>query len=174
MGYPMEKDPQIVARLAAERTDENWQFRTFLKSAGHLSTARLDQLAEQFGRQAESQMDCTTCGACCLENCVPVTADEQLRLARRLGVPQDEFVEKYGSVDDDGEPALDAVPCPFLSGSRCSVYEDRPDACRGYPYIGGEVMPRIVGIIERAGTCPIVFDMLEKLKSAVGFRQFLQ
>jgi hypothetical protein len=27
----MEKDPQIVARLAAEREDENWRFRSFLK-----------------------------------------------------------------------------------------------------------------------------------------------
>ncbi len=30
----------------------------------------------------------------------------------------------------------------------------------------------MAGIIERAGTCPIIFDMLERLKEAVGFRRF--
>lgn len=170
----MEKDPLIVARLAAEREDENWRFRAFLKASGHLSTAKLDRLAEQFGRAAEAEMDCTTCGACCRDNCVPVSVAEQLRLADRLGISRDEFVERYGSIDDDGEAALDAVPCPFLNCTRCSVYEERPEACRGYPYVGGEVVPRMIGIIERAGTCPIVFEMLERLKAAVGFGRFLE
>lgn len=164
----MEKDPQIVAGLAAEREEENWRFRTFLKQLRPGALAGVDRLAEEFGRAAEAEMDCTACGACCRDNCVPVNEEEEARLAGRLGVSLGEFRERYVVSDDDGQPAIEATPCPFLEGNRCSVYEERPDACRGYPYVGGNVSFRMMGIIERAGTCPIVFEMLERLKAAVG------
>ncbi len=163
----MEKDPQIVARLAAERQEENWRFRTFLKQLTPVGLARVDRLAEEFGRAAEAEIECTSCGVCCWENWVPVSAEEEARLAGRLGISPDEFRGRYVGTDDNGEPAIDAGPCPFLDGKRCSVYEDRPEACRGYPYVGGNVSSRMVGIIERAGTCPIIFEMLERLKDAV-------
>jgi Fe-S-cluster containining protein len=163
----MEKDPQVIARLAVEREDENWRFRTFLKHMKPVTLAKADRLTEEFGRAAEAAMDCTACGACCRDNCVPVSVEEQIQLASRLGISPDEFREQYLGTDDDGQPAIEATPCPFLKSSRCSVYEDRPQACRDYPYVGGNVASRMVGIIERAGTCPIIFEMLERLKGAV-------
>lgn len=168
----MEKNPEIVAKLAAERQDENWRFRTYMKASGRISPAKVDRLAEQFGREAEAQIDCTSCGACCRDNCVPVDAEEQARLARAIGISEQEFAEKYLGKDEDNEPAIEASPCPFLEANRCTVYEHRPEACRGYPYVGGNVSTRMIGIIERAGTCPIIYDMLERLKDALGFSRF--
>ena len=167
----METNPDIVARLAAEKEEENWRFRTFLKTAHGLSRSRLNALAEQFGRAATAQMDCTTCAACCRDNCVPLSSEERARLAKHAGMTAQQFADLYMTTDDDGEPAMDAKPCRFLDGTRCSVYEERPDACRGYPYIGGDVATRMIGIIERAGTCPIVFEMLEQLKEAAGYKK---
>jgi hypothetical protein len=167
----MEKDPDVVARLAVAKEDENWQFRSFIKW-GKPSRARLNQLAEQFGKQAETQMDCTTCGACCRDNCIPLSADGQARLAQHVGLSEQAFAAEYMTTDDDGEPAMMAQPCRFLDGTRCSVYEDRPDACRGYPYIGGDIPTRTFDMLERAATCPIVFEMLEQLKAALRFRPF--
>jgi len=83
----------------------------------------------------------------------------------------DTFRRRYMTTNDDREPAIDATPCPFLDGKMCSVYEDRPDACRGYPYVGGNISSRMIGIIERAETCPIIFAMLEELKDELGFRR---
>jgi uncharacterized protein len=168
----MEKDPSIVARLAADLEDENWRFRTFVKMGHGLSRAKMNALAERLGRAAEAQMDCTTCGACCRDNCVPLSPEEQDRLADKLGLLVGDFAEQFMTLDDDGEPAMEATPCRFLDGTRCSVYECRPDACRGYPYIGGDVATRMLGILERAGTCPIVFEMLEQLKQATGFGRY--
>jgi len=167
----MIKDPNSVAELAREKHEENWRFRTFLKMVSPQVGRRVDQLAGEFGRAAEAEMDCTACGACCRDNCIQLSSEEQARLAGHLHIPVELFAAQYVSPDEDGEPSLDARPCPFLDDKRCSVYQDRPEACRGYPYLGGNVSSRMVGIIERAAVCPIVFDMLENLKEAVGFRR---
>lgn len=168
----MITDPREVARLASEREDENWRFRTFLKGVSSIPDARLDAMAEEFGRRAEARMDCTTCGACCRDNVVPLTDDEAERLASRVRLPVLSFHEHYTTRGDDGDTVIDAKPCPFLEGNLCSVHEDRPEPCRGYPYIGGNVRSRLIAIIERAGTCPIVFEMIEQLKRRLRFDRY--
>jgi uncharacterized protein len=168
----MEKDPDIVARLAAHREDENWHFRTFLRVLSPRKRRQVDRLAEAIAHGAALQMDCRTCGACCRDNAIPLDDSEVARLASRLGVSVDAFRRQYLADDPEDGPIIDARPCPFLAGNCCSVYEDRPEACRGYPYVGGGIVLGMVGVIERAGTCPIIFDMLERLKDAVGFRRY--
>jgi Fe-S-cluster containining protein len=54
--------------------------------------------------------------------------------------------------------------------SRCSVYEDRPADCSGYPYLyEPEFMFRIMGMIGRTFTCPIVHEVMEELKKSLGW-----
>ncbi|HPD28997.1 MAG TPA: YkgJ family cysteine cluster protein [Phycisphaerae bacterium] len=168
----MEKDPQQVARLAEKRRDENWRFRSFLKMLSRRRQREVNRIAEQYGLEAESRIDCRECGACCRDNAIPVSEEEIERLAGRLGLSPDEVRAKYISHDEAEGDHIDARPCPFLNGNLCSVYDSRPEGCRGYPYIGGDIATRTIGIIERAGTCPIIFDMLERLKDAVGFRRY--
>lgn len=165
----MEKDPQVVARLAREREDENWRFRSFLKQLAPRRSAQVNATAERLGRAAEAQMDCRTCGACCRSCRAPLEADEADRLANLLELPVAAFRERHIEVETDGELMMHA-PCVFLNGTICSIYEHRPQSCRGYPYIGGDISTRMMGIIERAETCPIVFEMLEGLKREMHFR----
>lgn len=159
----METDPDKVAELARQRRDENWRFRSFLK-ATRIGSGRLNEAAESFARQAEEQIDCRQCGACCKDNCITVNEEEVACLAEHLELEIEVFKARYIGRDDDGCPAIDATPCPFLSDKICTVYEARPLACRGYPYIGGDIKSRTIGILERAETCPIIFEMLERLK----------
>lgn len=166
---PMEKDPEIIARLGREKREENWRFRAYLKHSPLARTATVDRLAEKLGRRAEAQMDCTTCAACCRNNCIPLGEEEIESLARHAGMSVASFRDQHMVTDDDGEPALDAKPCPFLDGNRCSIHDDRPEACRGYPYLGGNIATRTIGIIERAEVCPIVYEMWEGLKQELGF-----
>jgi len=61
-----------------------------------------------------------------------------------LGVDSGTFLERHAGVVPGGNPFFPGVilrmrsdaenACPFLDGGRgCSVYEDRPSACRTYP-----------------------------------------
>ena len=169
----MESDPDRVARLAIERQDENWRFMRFLKRSSRLSAGRIDALAARLAAEAETRIDCTECGACCRDNCITVNNDEIAALARRVDLDIETFRDRYIIEDDDGQPAIDATPCPFLNGRRCTIYEDRPEACRGYPYIGMAFVDGMVGFLERAGTCPIIFETFEQLKRKTGFSRYV-
>ncbi len=82
-------------------------------------------------------------GECCRKLRLMLTPYDILRLRKRLGLSSGEFIEKFTTMElkpptyapllflkmkegSDGE-------CPFLSSSGCSVYQDRPSACRVYP-----------------------------------------
>lgn len=167
----MIKDPVQVARAAARLEVENWRFRTYLKAFCIWSDHKLNRIAARIGLDAAGQIDCKTCAACCRCAVIPVTDEEVERLSIRLRLPVLDFRARFVRPADAGEPAIDGHPCPFLEGSHCGVYEDRPAPCREYPYIEGDVRSRMVIIIERAGVCPIVFEQVERMKDATGFRR---
>lgn len=66
-----------------------------------------------------------------------------IRLKNRLSISSEEFMRKHTSLGPSSHPFFPAVmllmseneerTCPFLNGSGCTVYEDRPTACRTYP-----------------------------------------
>jgi Fe-S-cluster containining protein len=167
----MEKDPRVAAALAKELNTENWRFRTFLRTYCRLSDARLNGLAKEAGEQAAAQMDCRACGECCRDIVVPLEDDEIAAMAAAATLSETEFRERHVRKTDDYDQAIEAKPCPFQEGNRCTIYESRPSPCRGYPYVGGDIRSRMLGILERAETCPIVFEMLEQLKQRLGFRR---
>ncbi len=66
-----------------------------------------------------------------------------VRLKNNLGLHSSEFLEKYIRIGQGENPYFptvmlnmqntDEYPCPFLVSEGCSVYQDRPSACRTYP-----------------------------------------
>lgn len=166
----MITDPEVVKREAARLDEEQWRFRQYVKQLCRWSDARLNRTAAEFGRQAVAMIDCRQCAACCRKCTVPITDEDEERLARRLSLPVLQMREVAGVIQNEDRRSLDA-PCRLLNGRDCSVYDDRPAACRGYPYIDGPVRSRMWGIIDRASVCPIVFEQVERLKDATGFRR---
>jgi len=79
--------------------------------------------------------------ACCRSIDIQVTPCDILRLKKRLGMTSSEFVARHTvpfEMDGHGMPGLKlatrpgTTECRFLTGEGCSVYEDRPAACRYY------------------------------------------
>lgn len=79
--------------------------------------------------------------ACCKNIDITLTPYDILRLKRRLGMDSKEFVARHTvpfEMDFHGMPGLKMVTkpgtseCTFLTEEGCSVYEDRPAACRYY------------------------------------------
>ena len=80
--------------------------------------------------------------ACCSNIDISLTPYDILRLKRRLGITSTEFLERYTvpyEMEKDGiagvklKPVDGGTACRFMVPEGCSVYEDRPTACRYYP-----------------------------------------
>ncbi len=85
-------------------------------------------------------LDCFT--RCCSDVSIVLTPYDVLRLKRALGMDSSEFLDRYTLspfTEEQKIPAVilrmhpEAKSCPFVTGQGCSVYADRPWACRMYP-----------------------------------------
>lgn len=80
--------------------------------------------------------------ACCSNIDITLTPYDIVRLKQRLGLDSSEFLVKYTypfEMEKDGIAGVKMAPveggsaCQFMTDEGCSVYEDRPTACRYYP-----------------------------------------
>jgi Fe-S-cluster containining protein len=109
---------------------------------------------DRFCFGCHSGLKCYT--RCCHDVNILLTPLDVLGLARRLGISTTEFLDQYTAIPITKELHLPVVtlrmqenedkPCPFLGDGEagCTVYEDRPWACRMYP-IGMGVAPARAG-----------------------------
>lgn len=156
-----------LRRLAAQKAGENATFRDYLKTRLPLSNAELDTTVQTLTDQVWAEISCVSCGNCCQTLQIVVDHKDASRLARRLGISLQAFTERYIAVTEDGTGVLKASPpCPFLGEDKhCTVYEDRPRACRDFPYLHERnVRSRSLILTESCGTCPIVYAVWEGLK----------
>jgi uncharacterized protein len=80
--------------------------------------------------------------ACCSNIDISLTPYDVLRLKKRLGTTSTQFLRDYTvpyEMEKDGiagvkfRPVDGGTACRFMTPEGCSVYEDRPTACRYYP-----------------------------------------
>ncbi|MDH5784000.1 MAG: YkgJ family cysteine cluster protein [Chromatiales bacterium] len=80
--------------------------------------------------------------ACCSNIDISLTPYDIIRLKNRLGMNSDEFLLNYSfpyEMEREGmagvkfKPVENGTACQFMVDEGCSVYEDRPTACRYYP-----------------------------------------
>lgn len=162
-----------ISQLAEKKSDENYRFRQFLKTKCHLNPDEIDQRVFATTRRVWAGIDCTKCANCCREVKPTFSEEEIERLRRRLDITRQQFIESYLERSEEGGEnpwTTRATPCPFLKDNLCSVYADRPADCSGYPYLNesGFVF-RMLAMIGRTSTCPIVYEVMEELKKLLGF-----
>ena len=162
-----------LEKLAKEKESENWDFRKFLKFYDELSDEELDKLVSRVAGKCQSEIECISCGRCCKKLKPTFSQQDQQRLADRLGITVEQLRQQYLDYDkSDDEPMwqIKNTPCPFQEDNKCTVYEERPQDCRGYPYLHKAGFScRTIGMIERTFICPIAFNVMEKLKKELKF-----
>jgi Fe-S-cluster containining protein len=134
-----------------------------------LKKTKLNNLDEIFYTKNEEvfgEINCLDCGNCCKTTSPMLFEKDIERLANYLNVKPGTFIEKYVFLDTDGFYAFKQTPCPFLGADNyCSVYEQRPKACREYPHTRQRKMHTLLNLAEKnASICPAVLEILKRIE----------
>src|SRR5882724_7747658 len=97
---------------AEKHDDDNYWF---LRSLKQRSIKKVDRIALELHQEAFSIVDCTKCANCCRTLRIVITDEDIPRIARHLGLAEDEFIAAYLERDDEeGRYRIKTTPCPFL------------------------------------------------------------
>ena len=138
----------------------------FLSSLKRKDSRKVDDLFHRAHTDVFETLDCLTCANCCKTTSPIFYQNDIERVAKALRMKPGDFIEKYLRIDEDKDYVLKSSPCPFLDGDNyCSVYADRPKACREYPHTDRKKMVQIMDLtFKNTLVCPAVFEMVERLK----------
>lgn len=163
----IELDLKTIEQLGEKRLDENFRFRAFLKGQ---DPYKIDRIVHRLNREISGRIDCTKCGNCCAKLKPCITDQDIDRLSENLKMPTQKVRDEYIETED-GDQYFKNLPCLFLKNKKCTVYDDRPDDCRSFPHLHKtRFTSRLFGVINNYSICPIVFNVLEKLKRELEFR----
>jgi uncharacterized protein len=126
----------------------------------------LDKHVHQFHDEAFEHIDCLKCANCC-KTTSPIFYQHDLeRAAGALRMKPGDFIQTYLHMDEDGDFVLNVAPCPFLDADNyCSIYNDRPRACREYPHTNRKKVIQIMDLtLRNTLVCPAVLEVTEKLR----------
>ncbi len=102
---------------------------------------------------------------------INVTQPEAMNMADHLQMPLQSFKDQYIEESLQGQLIINQMPCHFLEGSRCSQYEHRFNECREFPHLNRKnFKDRMFGTLVHYAMCPIIFNVVEELKLATGFK----
>ena len=95
----------------------------------------------RFRFRCHKEIRCFT--RCCADLNLALTPYDLVRMKRRLGISSSDFLNKHTNTTMDSHPRFPMVKlrmrqdekrtCPFVTSNGCTIYEDRPAACRIYP-----------------------------------------
>lgn len=163
--------PFFIPCIMAKDVLNNWQkksaerqklYKQFLQRADKNTVLKqLPGLHEA----AFEKIDCLQCANCCKHYSPRFKTPDVKRISKHLKMRESEFIEKYLTVDEDGDFVAKSTPCPFLgSDNYCTIYDERPSDCRRFPYTDEDViLKRPVLTLKNSTFCPITYFVLEGL-----------
>ncbi|PBQ32042.1 zinc/iron-chelating domain-containing protein [Sphingobacteriaceae bacterium] len=157
-------DLEDFNKKAQQQKKEN---QIFFKKLKAKPPKNLDRLFHDNHQKVFEKTDCLKCANCC-KTTSPIFYQRDIeRAAKALNKKPGEFLQEYLFMDEDGDFVLKQAPCPFLDHENyCSIYEDRPSACREYPHTDRKKMHQILDITFRNTlVCPAVLEIVERIKN---------
>ncbi|MDR1729577.1 MAG: YkgJ family cysteine cluster protein [Prevotellaceae bacterium] len=125
-----------------------------------------DELVFYLHKQAFKETDCLQCANCCRTLGPRITDRDIDQIAKALRIRPSKVIENYLRMDEDNDYVFQSMPCPFLMNDNyCSIYENRPKACREYPHTDRRRFYQIYGLtVKNAYTCPVAYSVLKNLQ----------
>lgn len=163
LGFSIIMDLQRHAERSSGKAREN---RKFLNSLKNENAAKVDAAFHRVHDEVFGEIECLACANCCKTTSPIFYQNDIERLAASLRIKPGDFIERYLHIDDDNDYVLRSTPCPFLDEeNHCTVYEERPRACREYPHTRRKKMFQLTELTYRNTlVCPAVFEIVERLR----------
>jgi Fe-S-cluster containining protein len=159
-------DLSYIKAQAKKNEPENHAFAKFLRQ---FPSSVLDALVASLCDDIEPKIDCKACANCCKNLYAAAFEHELPALAQVKSVSVETFKEQFVKPYKDAY-YFTTKPCPMLHENLCSAYDVRPVCCRTFPNLKGEHFKyRFHMVMEKYSICPIVFNVVERLKVALSF-----
>ena len=155
---------------ATKKENENYRFRTFLKM--NAEPSKLDGQFRKLHEKYFAEHDCSSCRNCCKKYCGTIPYEDIQKDAEYLGLSVADFTEKYLKRESNSEGYNTRnCPCDFLQNNICILGNHKPDSCKMYPYTNqADRMGSLLSIIDNTAICPVVYEIMEELKTIYGFK----
>ncbi len=153
---------KIIERAKKSKVEN----KKFLEKLKKLAPKNLDQITNQLHEEAFENIDCLNCANCCAST-GPLLLNKDIdRLAKNLKLKPSVFTEKYLRIDEDKDYVFKQMPCLFLGNDNyCSVYTDRPNACKEFPHTQQRnILQKLKITYLNTTICPAVAVVVEGLK----------
>ena len=157
-----------LEEISRENYEDDKQYRSLLESSD-LAPEEIDSIVRRHYEEVSAQIECRECGNCCKVFCPPLTSEDIDRLALFKKTSRENLIKEYLAVSGNGEAhSMKFSPCPFLEGNECSVYPERPEACRAYPGLERPgFLSRISYAFSNCSVCPIIYYVYERVKREI-------
>ena len=172
----LQRDLNSIAQQAERLRDDYEAFGYYIDlvcERENRTDAELDQLVDEIAAEVIPQIDCTACANCCRSLMVGLSPDDIPPLADVLRLPPDRLIAVYVDRDRGAQHGEWGVfrcsPCALLRNKLCTVYAHRPQSCRDYPALTPDFRWLYGEISSGAGQCPIIFNVIERLKLRLGW-----
>ena len=156
-------DVRSFKKQSETKSKENKKFLLGLKKK---NPRQLDEQFHSLHDDVFAKTDCLSCANCCKTTSPIFYPTDIERASKAVKLKPGQFTDKYLRIDEDNDYVLKNSPCPFLDKENyCSIYEDRPKACREYPHTNRKKMVQILDLTYRNTlVCPAVLEIVERMK----------
>jgi Fe-S-cluster containining protein len=131
----------------------------------------LDSIFEVETQEVFKNTNCLTCANCC-KNYSPIIEPQEIPiLCKAIGIESIQLFQDYLEMDEDGDFVFKSQPCPLLNldDNKCSIYENRPRACRGYPHTNMKEMKNHLDLLEKnIEICPAADEIVSRVLNQIG------
>lgn len=157
------------AKLLKEAELEYENNRKLIMTLKKVRAKNLDREFNMLHDKAFEEINCLECGNCC-RNLGPRFQEKDIkRLAKRFHCRPIVWEKEFLRLDEDDDLVFKEMPCPFIADDNyCLYYEDKPKACRDYPYTDKTRLRNYLReTMENTKTCPAVYLIIKWLKESL-------